>query len=554
MSYITLKCKSCGADMSLNPDSKAITCKHCSSTYMLVDLLDDTDKLFTKQLSKKDVENMIEFSDAIKKGETYIYQAEYKLAEESFKKAIEYNNKSHKGYFGVVKAKTENFNKIPDENDYLEYAKLALAHVDKDDEAHVKSEIAKLTFLANEKKLKIKQLKQKEVEQEIHEKNKRANEKFFSQITAMLIFLFTALVLLAIYMTKVTSVKDPPTTVGATYEIATYADLEKYSQKKNFLSSTIILKNDIDFDLKTWSPIGTKDKPFTGRIQGNGFKISNLNITNNNDEGFNCVGFIGYAKNATITGLIFENTSINDEQIVNHQTTTYFGIVCGFLDNSTLAKCGVENTCTIKVSHQNKSSFSIGGLAGSVENSKISYSYSNATINSKMTNGTSFITSITLNYHVGGICGDAKNSSVVNTYSSSTITNDISVSDSFSADVCTAGLIGNFNLHPSSANVTFNFFSGKVTSSFNGENNHFVSGVIGYGENKRYMSNNFAIYSVTSYNINSTYAEKIALHDALNEEIVQYLTETNLSIKINSIFSNTYWDKTNPLSPTLKIA
>ncbi|MBO5344296.1 MAG: hypothetical protein J6A51_00145 [Clostridia bacterium] len=53
----------------------------------------------------------------------------------------------------------------------MEYAKLAIAHVDKDDEAHVKSEIAKLTFLANEKKLKIKQIKQKEVEQEIHEKN-----------------------------------------------------------------------------------------------------------------------------------------------------------------------------------------------------------------------------------------------------------------------------------------------------------------------------------------------------------------------------------------------
>ena len=126
---------------------------------MMVDLLDEKDFAFSQNLKPQDLENKIEFAEALKQGETYLYQAEYKLAEQAFKRAIELNNKNYKGYFGVVKAKTSNLNKVPDEKDYLEYAKLAIKYVDKDDEVYVKNELAKLEMLEREAAEKKKETK-----------------------------------------------------------------------------------------------------------------------------------------------------------------------------------------------------------------------------------------------------------------------------------------------------------------------------------------------------------------------------------------------------------
>lgn len=557
MSYITLKCKSCGADMSLSHDSKAVTCKHCGSTYMMIDLLDDVDKLFTQQLSKKDVENMIEFSDAIKKGETYIYQAEYTLAEESFKKAIEYNDKSHKGYFGVVKAKTANFNKIPDETDYLEYAKLALKYVDKDDEAFVKSEISKLDFLATEKKLQLKEQKQKDTENELHEKNKRANDKFFSQVTFMLIFLFTAVVLLTIYITKATSIPDPQNTSKTTYEVSTLAQLKAYAEKPNFLSSTIIIKDNIDFDNENWTPIGTSDKPFTGIIQGNNHILSNFTITSKRDEGFNAVGFVGYAKNATINGLIFSNVTINDEYSSTHQTTNYFGIVAGYLENTSISKCEVESTCEIKIIHQYKSSFMVGGMVGNLSNGRIVYSYSNAKVSATITDALHNYPTTNLSYSVGGLVGSAKNAKINNTYSSGIISSSVSAQGEQTLTVSTAGLIGRFELTSTSANLSNNFFAGTVRMFISSSAEHtssFLAGIVGYGENSNYMRNNFAINKDDAYKLNSSSLKPTDLHDSANSNIVQYLTEINLKVRINIIFPDSVWNKTNMLTPTIKVA
>ena len=86
MAYITLKCKNCGSGMSINPDSNSATCTHCGSTFMMVDLLDEKDMSFSKSMSPKDLQQKIDFAEALKRGETCLYQAQYDLAEEFLKK------------------------------------------------------------------------------------------------------------------------------------------------------------------------------------------------------------------------------------------------------------------------------------------------------------------------------------------------------------------------------------------------------------------------------------------------------------------------------------
>ena len=73
-------------------------------------------------------------------------------AEASFKKAIEYDDSNYRSYLGVVKAKTENFNKIPENDDYLQYAHYAISLATGEDLTLVRSELSKIELLATEKR------------------------------------------------------------------------------------------------------------------------------------------------------------------------------------------------------------------------------------------------------------------------------------------------------------------------------------------------------------------------------------------------------------------
>ena len=68
---------------------------------------------------------------------------------------------------------------------------------------------------------------------------------------------------------------------------------------------TILLTNDITLD-EAWTPIGTKEAPFSGTFDGNGHTISGLEI--DADE----AAFFGYvASDATIKNVIFEDVDVN---------------------------------------------------------------------------------------------------------------------------------------------------------------------------------------------------------------------------------------------------
>lgn len=51
MSYIPLKCKSCGADLNYKEGSVSVTCKHCGSKFLLSELLEKNENQSTKSIS-----------------------------------------------------------------------------------------------------------------------------------------------------------------------------------------------------------------------------------------------------------------------------------------------------------------------------------------------------------------------------------------------------------------------------------------------------------------------------------------------------------------------
>lgn len=76
----------------------------------------------------------------------------------------------------------------------------------------------------------------------------------------------------------------------------------EYGMDKNFLQkSTIQLSSD------EWIPIGTKEKPFTGSYNGNGFEIIGLTIT---DPNATRIGMFGWTENANIYNITLRDYDI----------------------------------------------------------------------------------------------------------------------------------------------------------------------------------------------------------------------------------------------------
>lgn len=74
--------------------------------------------------------------------------------------------------------------------------------------------------------------------------------------------------------------EDPDTTVRQ--PISTVEDLKAIA---NDLNGDYILTNDIDISGENWTPIGTKEKPFRGSLDGAGYTISGLTILENSFVG-----------------------------------------------------------------------------------------------------------------------------------------------------------------------------------------------------------------------------------------------------------------------------
>lgn len=205
-----------------------------------------------------------------------------------------------------------------------------------------------------------------------------------------------------------------------------------------------ILMNDIDLTSVNWNPIGTNSAPFTGHLDGNGHKISNLTIDTSNYTNRSSFGLFGYISFATIEDLVIEDFEFTSENI---EKTYYVGALAGIdltdLSSSTseepLIK-GITTSGSYVVAKQS-SSYPVyaGGLFGKVSFERIS-------------NCKNFI-SITNASYAGGLLGKCGTA-----FYASESSNKADITSVQAA----GGLVGSVNYY---AVITLCYNTGNITST-----------------------------------------------------------------------------------------
>lgn len=242
--------------------------------------------------------------------------------------------------------------------------------------------------------------------------------------------------------------------------IKNFEDLQNISQN---LAGNYRLENDITLNGEDYFyPIGDSSY-FTGTFDGNGKKISNLNIKTI-DETAECayMGLFGRNK-GRIFDLTLENVSVN----IPSNDFVYFGAICGTLTkgdyDTSIENCKV--TGELNISFEGSTTHRIGGLVGRHISGKISNSISsvNMIVNTEATSyiggisGHSIGGEITKCGNIGNITIDTKNDSVYNFY--------------------IGGIVGYINNTPA---LTYCYNMGNLECS---AKNLATGGIIGYSAN-----------------------------------------------------------------------
>ncbi len=171
---------------------------------------------------------------------------------------------------------------------------------------------------------------------------------------------------------------------------------EDLNNVRNDLTGKYILMNDIDLSVyDNWSPIGDAATPFTGTLDGNGYTIENMKITQTKTDTV-YAGFFGKIQMAEIRNLI-----INGSVKVSSDNAVYVGIVSAVASNSVISNCityGSVEACA-------KTRLDVGGFIGTFNSTySINKSVNYASIT---TYGENPSTSKYISYYTGGIAGNA---------------------------------------------------------------------------------------------------------------------------------------------------
>lgn len=168
------------------------------------------------------------------------------------------------------------------------------------------------------------------------------------------------------------------------------------------------LVKDIDLGTDNWTPIGSESSPYKGKFDGNGKKISNLNIKITEKEG-TYQGLFSSLDEATVQNLGIESGSIDAAQ--------YIGSIAGSMkNNSVIINCYNKALVTGHGDASNTMAMA-GGIVGYCENSQIIACYNEGEI------GKSSVTATVNNCDMGGIVGHIKgNSYIIATYNRGSIT------------------------------------------------------------------------------------------------------------------------------------
>lgn len=151
---------------------------------------------------------------------------------------------------------------------------------------------------------------------------------------------------------------------GNDYSFIQISSKDDFAQIRSSLDGNFELTNDID--LGDWEPIGTEQKPFTGRFLGNGHVIK-FKINKNISESYNASLF-GVVNGGEISDLIVK-TNISLQIGGNGTLMANSAGICGKLSNGTIEKCFVQGE--ILTLGTDSAYARSGGITASAENSSV---------------------------------------------------------------------------------------------------------------------------------------------------------------------------------------
>lgn len=217
---------------------------------------------------------------------------------------------------------------------------------------------------------------------------------------------------------------DNPEAEEPAIEVRTAVDLYNV---RNIPEGKYIQMNDIDLSAyANWTPIGTGAAAFSGTYNGNGYKISGLNISTTT----NYQALFGYVVNASLKNITIEGASVSGKG--------YVGVLAGSATGSHITGCAVKDS-TVKAS----GSYAGGLCATLMGSSRLE--------NSDVTNGT---VTVTTNFS-GGLIGIASESSIKGCYSTNAV----------SSGTYSGGITGDCNGTVSIQNC---YSKGKISGNSNG--------------------------------------------------------------------------------------
>ena len=164
-----------------------------------------------------------------------------------------------------------------------------------------------------------------------------------------------------------------------TYHVTSAEGLIEFMEKVNagdseMTGATVTLDGDIDLSAlasrsavaSNWTPIGTSEKPFTGTFNGQGYTIKNLALVEAEaKEGKAYIGFFGYAKDATIKDVTFENVYINIPCLDIDHSQGHIGAVAGSLEGtSTIENVTVKGDIKVYATQDANGASRVAVVAG----------------------------------------------------------------------------------------------------------------------------------------------------------------------------------------------
>jgi hypothetical protein len=235
------------------------------------------------------------------------------------------------------------------------------------------------------------------------------------------------------------------------------------------------LYGDIDLSgYANWDPIGSENRPFTGRFNGNGYTIRGLTFTSSNAKH---VGFFGYIAGAKIENLKVEVTNNSPIELHRYGEDQSFGIIAGYANGARLSRITVSSSLDIPLVI-NRSGYSgayacnlyVGGLVGYLRGGA---STSSASIERSASLITLDATNTDCGFHAvyaGGIAGHGEYfTSVDNSYS----TGDITATGN---PAIAGGILGSvWDVH---STVSRSYASGAILAT-NAINGAFAGGIVG---------------------------------------------------------------------------